>query len=98
MRLGEPARRAAAALGGEVEVRIREDEVVETDARRVERILANLVTKTHRHGAPPVLLEVDGAAVRVSDHGPGFPDGLLAEGPRRVRTGRGSGARDWASA
>lgn len=94
VRVGELARRAAATAGGEVEVRIREDEVVETDPRRFERILANLVTNARRHGAPPVLLEVDGTAVRVSDHGPGFPDGLLAEGPRRFRTGareRGTG-------
>ncbi|MGW0731648.1 ATP-binding protein [Streptomyces sp. NPDC002851] len=92
--LGELARRAAAATGREVEVRMHSDEVVETDPRRVERILANLITNAHRHGAPPVVMEVDGTAVRVSDNGPGFPADLLAEGPQRFRTGareRGTG-------
>ncbi|GHI04166.1 histidine kinase [Streptomyces cellostaticus] len=94
VRLGELTRRAAAATGREVEVRVRRDEVVQTDPRRVERILANLVTNACRHGAPPVVLEVDGTAVHVSDHGPGFPADLLAEGPQRFRTGareRGTG-------
>ncbi|SDO07663.1 Signal transduction histidine kinase [Streptomyces sp. cf386] len=92
--LADLARRAAAATGRDVEVRVREDEIVETDPRRVERILANLIANAYRHGAPPVALEVDGAAVRVSDRGPGFPADLLAEGPQRFRTGareRGTG-------
>ncbi|PNE40008.1 sensor histidine kinase [Streptomyces noursei] len=94
VRMGELARRAAAVSGKEVDVRVHTDEVVETDPRRVERILANLVTNAYRHGAPPVAIEVDGTAVRVSDHGPGFPADLLAQGPQRFRTGareRGTG-------
>ncbi|MET9080714.1 HAMP domain-containing sensor histidine kinase [Streptomyces sp. NPDC004237] len=87
------ARRAVAALDG-VEVRIVADTLAETDPRRVERILTNLVTNALRHGAPPVTVEVnveteaeaaagtDGAGaravVRVRDHGPGFPSDLLA--------------------
>ncbi|MGW7366490.1 ATP-binding protein [Streptomyces sp. NPDC054841] len=92
--LGELARRAAAATGRDVEVRVHSDEVVETDPRRVERILANLITNAYRHGAAPVTLDVDGTAVSVSDHGPGFPADLLTEGPQRFRTGareRGTG-------
>ncbi|MFF4503372.1 hypothetical protein [Streptomyces sp. NPDC001401] len=38
-----------------------------------------------------VEVEVDGLVVRVRDHGPGFPPGLLAvlhtSGPHRCRTG-----------
>ncbi|MEV0375182.1 HAMP domain-containing sensor histidine kinase [Streptomyces sp. NPDC050636] len=88
------AHRAAALAGGEVEVEVRGEAVVETDPRRVERILANLVANARRHGAPPVVVEADGTAVRVRDQGPGFPADLLAQGPQRFRTGareRGTG-------
>ncbi|GAA0397365.1 HAMP domain-containing sensor histidine kinase [Streptomyces luteireticuli] len=100
--LSSLARRAAAAARGaaadgpavpaDVEVLVRTDAVVETDPRRVERVLTNLITNARRHGAPPFVLEVDAPALRVRDHGPGFPGDLLAEGPRRFRTGaRGRG-------
>ncbi|MGX8906559.1 ATP-binding protein [Streptomyces netropsis] len=93
--LGELTRRAVGAVvmdGRETaEVRIERDCVVETDARRVERILANLVTNAFRHGGAPVVVEVDGGVVRVRDKGPGFPPELLARGPQRFRTGSGSG-------
>ncbi|MFJ3953530.1 ATP-binding protein [Streptomyces libani] len=88
------AHRAAALAGGDVEVLVRGESVVATDHRRVERILANLVTNARLHGAPPVTLEVAGSAVRVRDHGPGFPAELLTHGPQRFRTGareRGAG-------
>ncbi|MFI5761578.1 sensor histidine kinase [Streptomyces sp. NPDC051563] len=61
--------------------------VVETDPRRVERIVVNLVTNAHRHGAAPVEVTVTGARMAVRDHGPGFPAELLDEGPQRFRTG-----------
>ncbi|CAM5476677.1 two-component sensor histidine kinase [Streptomyces avidinii] len=67
---------------------------VETDPRRLERIVGNLVVNAHRHGAAPVRVTVDGRTVVVRDHGPGFPPGLLLNGPRRFQTGaaeRGSG-------
>ncbi|MDX2604444.1 HAMP domain-containing sensor histidine kinase [Streptomyces caniscabiei] len=91
------ARRAVAGLDG-VEVRIVTDTLVETDPRRVERILANLVANALRHGAAPVSVVVDqdgdGALVRVRDHGSGFPPALLsvmaASGPQRFRTSDGS--------
>ncbi|MEX2973798.1 ATP-binding protein [Streptomyces sp. C184] len=56
--------------------------------RREERILANLLTNAHRHGAPPVTLDVDGTTLHVRDHGPGFPTDLLTHGPQRFRTPR----------
>ncbi len=67
---------------------------VETDPRRLERIVTNLVINAHRHGAAPVRVTVEGRTVVVRDHGPGFPPDLLRDGPRRFHTGakeRGSG-------
>ncbi|GAA0403088.1 HAMP domain-containing sensor histidine kinase [Streptomyces luteireticuli] len=96
--LGDLARRAVAAVtaaGGPgrtpAEVRVVRDGLVETDPRRVERILTNLVTNAFRHGAGPVVAEVDDGVVRVRDRGPGFPHQLLAHGPQRFRTDSGSG-------
>ncbi|MFD0417836.1 ATP-binding protein [Streptomyces sp. NPDC127108] len=71
-----------------------DERLVRTDARRLERILTNLVGNAHRHGRGPVDLCVAGAAVTVRDHGPGFPPHLLREGPQRFQTGareRGQG-------
>ncbi|WP_240361884.1 HAMP domain-containing sensor histidine kinase [Streptomyces sp. MBT27] len=68
--------------------------LVRTDARRLERIVANLIANARRHGAEPVEVTVDGTSVRVRDHGPGFPERLLQDGPRRFVTGakeRGQG-------
>ncbi|MEV4888222.1 HAMP domain-containing sensor histidine kinase [Nonomuraea sp. NPDC055795] len=59
----------------------------ETDPRRLDRIVANLVINAHRHGGAPVEVTVDGTTIVVRDHGPGFPAGLLADGPQRFRTG-----------
>ncbi|MFE7615461.1 ATP-binding protein [Streptomyces sp. NPDC057496] len=67
---------------------------VETDLRRLERVLGNLIANAHKHGRPPVVLTVDGPVVTVRDHGPGFPGYLLTDGPQRFRTegaGRGHG-------
>ncbi|MGX1757766.1 sensor histidine kinase [Streptomyces lydicus] len=80
-------------------VRIAADRVVETDRRRLDRILANLVINAHRHGRPPVLVTVDApsggpAIIEVRDHGPGYSADLLHHGPQRFRTdapGRGKG-------
>jgi signal transduction histidine kinase len=66
----------------------------ETDPRRLDRIVANLVVNAHRHGRTPVEVEVAGTTVTVRDHGPGYSAELLADGPQRFRTGaaeRGGG-------
>ncbi|MFH8347160.1 sensor histidine kinase [Streptomyces sp. NPDC018045] len=68
--------------------------VVETDRRRVERVLVNLLANAAKHGEPPVEVRIEGARIVVRDHGPGFPPELCAEGPRRFRTAapeRGTG-------
>ncbi|MBZ6106085.1 sensor histidine kinase [Streptomyces olivaceus] len=59
----------------------------ETDPRRLDRIVTNLVVNAHRHGHAPVEVTVAGTTVTVRDHGPGFPPGLLTDGPQRFRTG-----------
>ncbi|MEO3807558.1 HAMP domain-containing sensor histidine kinase [Sphaerisporangium sp. B11E5] len=66
----------------------------ETDPRRLDRIVTNLLVNAHRHGRPPVEITVTGREITVHDHGPGFPPSLLAHGPQRFRTGtpeRGQG-------
>ncbi|WP_348541697.1 ATP-binding protein [Streptomyces sp. MZ04] len=52
------------------------------------------MANARRHGADPVEVRVAGPVVTVSDHGPGFPEHLLQDGPRRFQTGareRGQG-------
>ncbi|MFD9012668.1 ATP-binding protein [Streptomyces sp. NPDC059552] len=80
---------AAEVVGGRTPARVR------TDVRRLERILANLLANARRHGGGPVTVTVSGTTVTVRDHGPGFPERLLREGPQRFLTGapeRGQGA------
>ena len=85
--LGEFVRRRVALAEPSALIDIRQDTVVRTDPRRLERILANLLANAARHGKPPVEVSVFGPYIRVRDHGPGFPDDLLREGPSRFRTG-----------
>ncbi|MFG2527033.1 ATP-binding protein [Streptomyces sp. NPDC048516] len=95
--LGAVVAEAVARTGLRIEVTGAETEAaqtVETDPRRLERIVSNLVVNAHRHGGPPVKVAVKGRTVVVRDHGPGFPADLLLNGPRRFQTGateRGTG-------
>ncbi|MGW0671204.1 ATP-binding protein [Streptomyces sp. NPDC002746] len=87
------ARRVVSASGTDTEVGVVGDGPpvrVETDRRRLERVLGNLISNAHRHGRPPVVLTVDGPVVTVRDHGGGFPDYLAEGGPQRFRTEGGS--------
>lgn len=88
--LGPLAERVARASGMDAEVRIVRDARVETDKRRLERVLGNLVANAHKHGRPPVVVSVDGPVVTVRDHGPGYPAYVLEHGPQRFRTESGS--------
>ncbi|GHE65317.1 sensor histidine kinase [Streptomyces vinaceus] len=85
--LGEFVSRRVTALMPEASVRVVADEIVSTDPRRLERILGNLLANASRYGQPPVQVDIEGRVVRVRDHGPGFPEALLREGPSRFRTG-----------
>ncbi|MGP9022838.1 HAMP domain-containing sensor histidine kinase [Streptomyces sp. BR1] len=94
--LGAVVREAVTRTGFDAEVNVVDgaDFTVETDPRRLERIVSNLVVNAHRHGDTPVQVTVEGRTVVVRDHGPGFPKDLLVHGPRRFQTGateRGSG-------
>ncbi|MER6494717.1 HAMP domain-containing sensor histidine kinase [Streptomyces griseorubiginosus] len=88
--LGALAERVVRASGTETEVVVRRDVAVETDRRRLERVLGNLVANAHRHGRGPVSLTVDGPVVTVRDHGDGFPVYLVEHGPQRFRTEGGA--------
>ena len=88
--LGALAARVVRASGTDTEVRVVRDARVETDRRRLERVLGNLVANAHKHGRGPVVLTVDGPMVTVRDHGDGFPGYLVAHGPQRFRTEGGA--------
>ncbi|WP_347147206.1 HAMP domain-containing sensor histidine kinase [Streptomyces sp. W1SF4] len=81
------ARRVVRASGLETEVVVVRDAHVETDRRRLERVLGNLLANAHKHGRGPVVLTVDGPVVTVRDHGDGYPEYLLTDGPQRFRSG-----------
>ncbi|WP_189955921.1 two-component system sensor histidine kinase CseC [Streptomyces alanosinicus] len=85
--LGDFIARRVAAKDPEVTVRVVHESAVTTDPRRLERVLFNLLANAARHGRPPIEVTVEGRVIRVRDHGPGFPEELLAEGPSRFRTG-----------
>ncbi|MER5796439.1 HAMP domain-containing sensor histidine kinase [Streptomyces sp. NPDC001980] len=88
--LGTLAERVVRASGTETEVKVVRDVWVETDRRRLERVLGNLVANAHRHGRGPVVLTVEGNEVTVRDHGDGYPEYLVAHGPQRFRTEGGA--------
>jgi signal transduction histidine kinase len=85
--LGEFVARRVTARDPGTEVRVVHESEVTTDPRRLERVLFNLLANAGRHGRPPVEVTVEGRVIRVRDHGPGFPEDLLAQGPSRFRTG-----------
>ncbi|MFB7335051.1 HAMP domain-containing histidine kinase [Streptomyces adustus] len=85
--LGDFVSRRVAAKDPGVVVRVVHESEVTTDPRRLERVLFNLLANAARHGRPPVEVTVEGRVIRVRDHGPGFPENLLVEGPSRFRTG-----------
>ncbi|MFF4233860.1 two-component system sensor histidine kinase CseC [Streptomyces sp. NPDC001820] len=85
--LGEFVSRRITALNRDVAISVVHESWVSTDPRRLERILLNLLTNAAKYGKPPVEVTVEGRVVRVRDHGPGYPEALLREGPSRFRTG-----------
>ncbi|MFC9584593.1 ATP-binding protein [Streptomyces yangpuensis] len=84
--LADLAARTIRASGTDTALTVLASPRVETDRRRLERILGNLVANAHRHGAAPVTVTVDGPTLTVTDTGPGYPEYLIATGPQRFRT------------
>ncbi|MGY0017765.1 two-component system sensor histidine kinase CseC [Streptomyces sp. YJ-C3] len=80
-------RRMAARAADGVSVHVIHESEVTTDPRRLERILINLLANASKHARPPIEVSVEGRVIRVRDHGPGFPEELLEDGPSRFRTG-----------
>ncbi|RNL78924.1 sensor histidine kinase [Nocardioides marmorisolisilvae] len=66
-----------------VDLVVRGSVAVHLDPIAVDRIVANLVGNALRHGRSPVTVEVEHKTIRVSDHGNGFPEALIASGPQR---------------
>ncbi|MFC5723719.1 two-component system sensor histidine kinase CseC [Streptomyces gamaensis] len=85
--LGEFVQRRVGILEPRAQVTVVRDAYVSTDPRRLERILGNLLVNAVKYGKGPYEVTVEGRVVRVRDHGPGFPEELLREGPSRFRTG-----------
>ncbi|MEV7993644.1 two-component system sensor histidine kinase CseC [Streptomyces sp. NPDC086077] len=85
--LGEFVARRVATKDAGIAVQVVHESEVTTDPRRLERVLFNLLANAARHGKPPIEVTVEGRVIRVRDHGPGFPEDLLAQGPSRFRTG-----------
>ncbi|MFJ3724047.1 ATP-binding protein [Streptomyces sp. NPDC090045] len=84
--LADLAARTIRASGTDTALEVVSSPRVETDRRRLERILGNLVANAHSHGAAPVTVTVDGPTLTVTDSGPGYPEYLLTCGPQRFRT------------
>ncbi|MEU5683898.1 sensor histidine kinase [Streptomyces venezuelae] len=80
------AERVVRSSGEGTELVVVRDVCVDTDRRRLERVLGNLVANAHKHGRAPVLVTVDGPVVSVRDHGDGYPEYLVEHGPQRFRT------------
>jgi signal transduction histidine kinase len=85
--LGEFVERRVAMLNRDIKIEVVEESWVSTDPRRLERILGNLLANAAKHGGAPVEVTVEDRVLRIRDHGPGFPEALLREGPSRFRTG-----------
>jgi len=85
--LGELVTESVRRTGPQTQLTTSGTLTVQTDPRRLDRIVTNLVVNAHRHGRAPVEVDVAGTCVTVRDHGPGFPHRLLADGPQRFRTG-----------
>ncbi len=77
---------------GAVTVGADDSGTVFTDPRRLERIVSNLIRNAVLHGRSPVEVAVRNRTVVVRDHGPGFDETILSEGPRRFRSARHGGA------
>lgn len=77
---------------GAVTVHADDGRTAVTDPRRLERVVNNLIRNALQHGRPPVEVTVARRKIVVRDHGPGFDQDVLDEGPRRFRSARSAGS------
>lgn len=63
------------------------DGPVRVDIRRLARAVDNLLANAATHGQPPILVTIEDGTVTITDHGTGFPDTIMTDGPRRFSTG-----------
>ena len=70
------------SIGDQLDIDCPADQHVRADPDDLDRIISNLIDNATQHGAPPITIHVqsfsaDAVEIRVGDHGPGFPPGLL---------------------
>lgn len=86
-RLQDIGERYRHSLDGQLDIDCPAGQYVRADPDDLDRIIGNLIDNATQHGAPPITIRVqptaDGAEIRVSDHGPGFPPGFLPNAFRR---------------
>ncbi|MER5838362.1 ATP-binding protein, partial [Streptomyces sp. NPDC002130] len=84
--LAQVVRHAISITEVECEVSVHGTPVSYTDARRLERIIANLILNARNHGKSPIRVDVDHSRITVRDQGNGFTQEWLRQGPRRFQT------------
>jgi len=99
VRLGETIKRIVSrgVVSGEyddqaVTVSAGDSGTIVTDPRRLERIVSNVIRNALVHGRPPIEVTVEDRIIRVRDHGPGYDESFLSEGPQRFRNSRRHGS------
>jgi signal transduction histidine kinase len=71
----------------DVEVVTESSPTLLSDSRHLAAILFAVLENALAHGAPPVRVRIERHGIVVSDHGPGFADGLLCRATERFTTG-----------
>ncbi|MFB7112524.1 sensor histidine kinase [Streptomyces sp. NPDC056291] len=85
--LGELAEESVRRTGLDTQLTVTGRPVAQTDPRRFDRIITDLIVNAYRHGKPPAEVTVAGTTFVVRDHGPGFPPDLLDQEGQRFRIG-----------
>ncbi|MFX0539958.1 histidine kinase dimerization/phospho-acceptor domain-containing protein [Ornithinimicrobium sp. Y1847] len=78
----------------EITLEVRSTGTVLVEERRLDRVLSNLFTNLARHGGQRGRLLVEGTSLILEDDGPGYPEELIGQGPRRFHglgANKGSG-------
>ncbi len=84
--LGETVRLLLDHLGHDVVLDVEGDAWVDTERRRLSRVLDNLISNARKYGGDPITVAVRDNRMEVRDEGAGFPDWLVDRGPQRFRT------------